>query len=371
MNQIQKAAFIKWGSFSHINSSVLEILTTNFPDFQIEVIDISEVLDKNDPLILYHCLREYGVDLLTGKKTIEGSLLRTPYAFNKVKQAILKKLVNLNYAFTFQTQSIFDFSLPGIPHFTYTDHTHLASLKYPEFNHERLMSKRWIMCETKIYHNATLNFTMCSNISQSMIEDYSCNSNNVSCVYCGANVQAKEEEIFDEKRFSNKNILFVGVDWQRKGGPVLIDAFRKVLETYPDATLTIVGCTPKLDLPNCNIVGRIPPSDLKKYFEQASVFCLPTNIEPFGVVFLEAMSYKLPIIAKNIGAIPDFVFEGKNGYKLEPNNPQQLAQKLIELIGSPDRCKIFGEYGHKIFWDRYTWKKTGIRIRKKIEPFLI
>jgi glycosyltransferase involved in cell wall biosynthesis len=211
---------------------------------------------------------------------------------------------------------------------------------------------------------------MSSNISTSIIDDYSCSPDKTSCVYCGANLQVTEDEIFEENRFSKKNILFVGVDWQRKGGPVLEEAFRTVLGTYPDATLTIVGCKPKLNLPNCHIVGRIPLWEAKKYFRQASVFCLPTTLEPFGIVFLEAMAHKLPIIGTNIGAIPDFILEDKNGYMVEPNNSSQLSKKIIDLIGSQEKCKTLGEYGHKFLWSRYTWEKTGVRIRKNIEQLL-
>jgi hypothetical protein len=227
--QRKKAAFIKLGDFSHTNASVLELLTANFPNFHIEVIDILDLISKKDVLTLFSCLREYGKDILLGRKTISGTFLRTPYVFNKIKESILHRLANQKYIFTFQTQSLFDASVPGIPHFVYTDHTHLENLHYPGFNYQNLLAKSWIECEKRIYQNATLNFTMSSNISKSIIKDYLCNPKKVSCVYCGANVQATEDEIFEENRFSNKNILFVGIDWQRKGGPVLEEAFRSVM----------------------------------------------------------------------------------------------------------------------------------------------
>ena len=103
---------------------------------------------------------------------------------------------------------------------------------------------------------------------------------------------------------------------------------------------------------------------------QASVFCVPTTLEPFGIVFLEAMAHKLPVVATNIGAIPDFVVEDRNGYLVEPNNSEQLSEKIIYLISSPIKCKAFGEFGHRLFWERYTWEKTGIRIRENIMRYL-
>jgi glycosyltransferase involved in cell wall biosynthesis len=367
----KKAAFIKVGNFSHANDSLLKELIKCFPDFHFDVIDLIPYKNRIEIfLALFHCLREYGGDIVFGKKTLGGIYDRTSYIFKKRRKLILSILAKNNYDFTFQTQSLFDASMPGIPHFLYSDHTHLANLQYPGFDRRLLLNSQYIEYEKQIYQNATLNFTMSSNISESLVEDYSCSPDKVACVYCGSNVQVAENEYFDNSRYSKKNILFVGLDWQRKGGPTLAEAFRTVLLTYPDATLTIVGCKPELDLPNCNITGKVDLFEVKKHFKQASVFCLPTTLEPFGIVFLEAMAHKLPVIATNIGAIPDFIHEAKNGYLVVPNDSQQLSRALIKLLASQNDCRAFGEYGHRLFWDRYTWEKTGIRMRDHILRFI-
>ena len=79
----------------------------------------------------------------------------------------------------------------------------------------------------------------------------------MSCVYAGSNTTIKPVAL-DNRHYGNKQILFVGVDWQRKGGPELIEAFKRVLQKHPDARLAIVGCSPELSTPNCDIVGRVP-----------------------------------------------------------------------------------------------------------------
>jgi glycosyltransferase involved in cell wall biosynthesis len=371
MDHKRKAAFIKFGSFSHVNEKVLEILNSSFPGVDIHVIDILASLGiRRDPGVLFEAVKGYWMDIILGRKKISNVLLKTPYAFAKIRRMFLDRYADQNYVFTFQTQSLYDSSIPGIPHFLYTDHSHLANLHYPGFSERDLFKRSWIELETRTYQNATLNFTMSSNISSSLIEDYSCNPERVTCVYCGANIRVAEDENFGDERYARKNILFVGMNWNRKGGPTLAKAFETVLAGYPDATLTIVGCRPDVNLPNCNVVGRIPLRDVKQYFAQASVFCLPTTLEPFGIVFLEAMAHKLPIIGTNIGAQPDFVVEGKNGFLVNPGDSHQLAQKIITLIGSPDKCKALGEYGHRLFWDTYTWEKTGRRLRENMVRFL-
>lgn len=366
MNDLKKnkIAYIKIGNFSYTNVSVHKILVEKFPEFQIVVFDVlKNLLSKREILIsMVYSLIEYGKEILAGKRTVSGSYIRTSYFFKIVKKRIAEMVSPQDYVFTFQTQSLFDASVPGIPHFLYTDHTHLANLSYPGFDKDQLLKGQFIDREKMMYQNAILNFTMSQNISQSIIDDYNCKLENVKCVFCGSNVQVAYDEIFEEKRFYEKRILFVGVEWERKGGPVMIEAFNKVLKKHPDATLTIVGCSPKITVKNCTIVGRIPIDDVKKYFRNSSVFCLPTTIEPLGIAFLEAMAHKLPVVGSNIGAIPDFIKDGTNGYLIEPDNPDQIAEKLITLLDSPSQCKKFGEIGHQMFWDNYTWNKTGEKI---------
>lgn len=364
----KKIAFIRVWEGLISSDSVLAMLKMIFPNYQfVEIIIFPDLVNRRNLINLYRCLREYGIDILRNKKNIYLSIYRSPHYFYKVKKRILDLISDKGYTFSFQTQSIFDASVAGIPHFVYTDHTHLANLSYPGFDPEDLYSPAWIECEQTIYQNATLNFTRSSNITRLIIDDYSCDPEKVVCVFTGPNLSIASDERWDGSRYAKKSILFNGVDWERKGGQTLVAAFRRVLEKFPDAKLTIIGACPDLDLPNTDVVGRIPLSEIGGYLKEASIFCLPTENEPFGIVFIEAMAHKLPIVATNIGAIPDFVHQGKDGFLVDPGDVDQLAQKLIELLRSKEKCKSFGEYGHKLFWERYTWEKTGEIIRRNVE----
>lgn len=364
-----RIAFLKNGSFSHLNEFIFEALSKAFPEYVVDIYDIKE--DIITPVHfnnLLHILREYGKDILSGKKQLADCQLRTSYMFHKIREKIRNKLRNENYQFTFQTQSLFDASVEGIPHFVYTDHTHLANLYYPQFDHGKFFSKTWINLEKSIYSNACLNFTMSSNISRSLIEHYKIDSTKIKCVYAGNNVQ-EDEGYFN--KYDNKNILFVGVNWERKGGPLLISAFKNVLKIHRNATLTVVGCSPDLNMPNCTVVGRIPLSEVASYYKKASIFCLPTNLEPFGIVFLEASTYKLPIIGTNIGAIPDMVTDEQTGYLINPNDQDMLEKRLIELLDSPEKCKSFGEKGYRQNRKKYDWQMVSEELRRNIEMEMI
>lgn len=363
----RKFAFIKSGSFSNVNDKVAQALVEHLPTLEIHVIDIKSLVKSNKLLIMVNILfvlKEYGVDILLGNKRIKECFWRTTYIFKRMKTLVLDHLSQNEYEFSFQTQSLFDGSKQGLPHYIYTDHTHLANLHYPGFEKKRLYNPRWIELERTIYKNATLNFTMGSHVAKSIIEDYSCPQHKVVCVNVGSNIGTDFK--VDRAKYNNKNILFVGIDWERKGGPELVEAFKLVLRVHPDAQLTIVGCSPKLNILNCDVVGRVPLERLNHYYERASVFCLPTRLEPFGIVFLEAFAHGLPVVATEIGAIPGFVLNDETGHLVKPGDVEHLSKVLIELVGNPEKCRTLGKNGRRLVLQKFTWEKVGAEIAKNI-----
>jgi glycosyltransferase involved in cell wall biosynthesis len=362
-------AFIKIGDFSHTNSQVLAQLQARFPHLEAEVVDLNDlhVIRTVDKLPLIGSIaREFGLAACLSDARIRRHLLRTPYFFRRARAALLDRLRARQHDFTFQTQSLFDASCPGTPHFIYTDHTHLENLKCPLTTAVPL-ARRWAELERSSYHNANMVFTMSANVAHSVVEDYGCAPERVACVFAGSNVSPAVAENVDASRFADRHILFVGVDWERKGGPVLLDAFRALRRTLPDARLTIVGCSPDIQEQGVHIVGRVPLEEVARYYRSASVFCLPTLNEPFGLVFLEAFAYGLPVVATGIGAIPEIVTEGESGYLVSPYNSAELAHALQLLLTDPARCERFGAFGRKSLGHRYSWEEAGMKLAAHIE----
>ncbi len=363
-----KIAFFRMAKWNYPDQRLPRILQQNYPDYEVETIELVPLLKRSRLILLinFFCvLKEYGLDILLGRKSLKACFFRTPYIFKKMKALAADRLSRDKYAFSIQIQSLFDASTAGIPHFVYTDHTHLANLHYADFDCHQLYSRSWIELEKTIYHNATRVLTRSSHISKSVVEDYGCEPAKVVCVYAGGNAPAGNWHP-DNEHYGNKNILFVGIDWERKGGPELVEAFRSVLQIHPDAQLTIVGCSPDVDVPNCRAVGKVSLEEVSRHFREASIFCLPTKREPFGTVFVEALTHKLPIVATNIGALPDLVTSGMNGELVEPNDVDQLATTLLGFVGDPQRCRRFGESGYRLAKERYNWERTGTTIRSII-----
>jgi len=365
----KKVALVRIWTTPPIAASVERMLIESFPEYDVEAINLGRLIKRRPDILLINALyvlKEYGFSNLSPQR-FKIFFWATTYIFHLIKALVSEQLAGRenDYAFSLQIGSLYDGSLPGIRHFVYTDHTMLANLLYPDFDRRDLYSPAWIELERTIYHNADMIFSWSSNITTSLIDQYDCPPEKVACVYSGANALPENHPLSDD-RYPKKNILFVGVDWVRKGGPDLVEAFKIVLRTHPDARLTIVGCSPEISLPNCTVAGFAPLQEVHRYYEQASIFCLPTTCEPFGHVFIEAMAHRLPVVATDLGAIPDFVIEGENGYRVPSKDVNALAAALLNLVGDAEKCKSFGERGYQLVQERYNWKQVGSAIRVNI-----
>lgn len=359
--------FIHIGSFSHINEALLLSFRRIFSEYEIETIDLNLYIKKMG----FKEKIKFSIKSLISTKIINFTSLRAINKKNASFFPLTNKLIReiaqkKKYIFSIQTQSNYNGNLGYCPHYIYTDHTHLVNLGYPDFDPSQINSKDWIDSETSLYQNASGIFTMSNHVRNSLIKDYQIDPEKLKCVFAGANVSQSDMH-YPLERYQNKNILFVGVDWERKGGPELFEAFKLVYQKYPDANLEIVGCSPDIQHPNVKIWGRLPIQEVKKHYETASIFCMPSKREPFGIVYLEAMAYKLPIVALKIGALPDFVEEGENGFLLDYEDIQGIASKLIFLLENPEICQQMGEYAYQKMEKQYQWEKSVASIREFIE----
>jgi glycosyltransferase involved in cell wall biosynthesis len=114
----------------------------------------------------------------------------------------------------------------------------------------------------------------------------------------------------------------------------------------------------------------VPLEKLADYYRQASIFCLPTTEEPFGIAFLEAMSAGTPIIGTQVGAIPDFIIPEKNGLIVPPNNVSALADSLTKLLNNAGLCQQYGLAGLAIVHEHYSWPSVSQKIQYHIEAVI-
>jgi glycosyltransferase involved in cell wall biosynthesis len=360
-----------WGD-PPIAASVEAMLRESYPEDEIEVITLWDCIKVDKPVLLrnlWAVLREYGWDILSGRLQFKAAFFRTVYLFNYVKElAVQIGSQRENIRFTFQLQSIFDTHLESIPNFVYTDHTHLANLQYSPAMRVHLYSAEWIACEKSIYMHAARIFTRSNNISRSLTDQYGIPGSKVHCIYAGANTPLKAMDP-REKDYGAQAILFVGLDWGRKGGPQLVAAFQQLRAKFPQATLTVVGNSVPHTAPGINVVGRVAVDELEAYYKAATIFCMPSRNEPFGVVFVEAMAHALPIVAVRIGALPDMVTDDRNGYLVPVDDQGVLKNALEKLLESEERRAQFGRRSWQLARERYNWDAVGKTLRNYTDEY--
>lgn len=185
---------------------------------------------------------------------------------------------------------------------------------------------------------------------QSVINDYNIEPDKVKVVYPGVDVnKLTPPDLATKERSKPFKILFIGNDFERKGGYDVLEVF---LASFAETAELHLMTNTEIESPHQNVVihkGISPYSrEWLELYRQAHVFVMPTIFEGFGWVFIEAMSAGLPVIATNINAIPEMVKEGETGFLIQPGDRADLAAKLRILQENPALCRQMGEKGRKI-----------------------
>lgn len=366
-------AFLTIGSFSHTNEAILRILREAYPEHRIDHVDVGRMI-RRDPIVLatglIALMLAYGPAVLVQKGARWRAFFGTPRIFHAIRRKLRRRLAGRDYAFTFQTQSLFDGSQPGIPHFVYTDHTARMNREYGSHyaGIESRISPDWLALEATLYRHATRVFTQTERAARSVVEDYAVEPDLVRCVYAGGNVVGEPTNVPD--RYLAKHILYVGTSWDRKGGADVVEAFSRVLDEHPDARLTLIGPAPAQTLRNVTALGRVPLDELGHHLDRASVFCVPTRREPLGFVFIEAAQHGLPIVATRVGSLPELVIDGVTGRLVEVGDIPALAGALSEMLDDPDRRAEFGRRGREHLVALYTWESVATRLVQGIRTGL-
>ena len=170
-------------------------------------------------------------------------------------------------------------------------------------------------------------------------------------------------------------VLFVGRPEERKGLPVLLQAFEGLVEHVP-ARLTVIGSsqddvkrylTDDAAEDRIEALGRIGGPELWRHLHEADVLCAPSLTgESFGMVLTEAFAAGTPVIASEIAGYSDVVTHGVDGILVPPADPQRLAEELQGLYLEPERRMQMGRAA-RTSAQRYAWPNIAAQVERVYE----
>ena len=172
-------------------------------------------------------------------------------------------------------------------------------------------------------------------------------------------------------------ILSVGRLVERKGFDTLLAAMETVWHFYPNAELCIVGDGAERKRleglvskeERAQFLGSLPDAAVANLMRQATIFCLTPRtvrgaVEGFGIVYLEAASFGLPVVATRHGGIPEAVVDGETGLLVEEGNPGAVAEALMRLLGNESERERMGRSGQTRVHERFSAAVFERRVRE-------
>ncbi len=117
-----------------------------------------------------------------------------------------------------------------------------------------------------------------------------------------------------------------------------------------------------------HFTGFVPEEDMTDYYTQAEAFMLPSLYEPFGIVLVEAMSCKTPVIATVAGGIPEVL--GETGINIPRRNPDEIAKNVNKLLNNPEKAEKMGKEGMKRAKQKFEWDKITEETEETYKQFL-
>jgi glycosyltransferase involved in cell wall biosynthesis len=273
--------------------------------------------------------------------------------------------------------------------FTVTFHALGHIRKIHQGNNDKFPKER-IQIEKDVANLADYVIAECPQDRDDLMQYYHVPTEKIVIVPCGFS----EQEFYPVKKHVARRILKIngnepvllqlGRMVPRKGVDNVIQALGKIKAMGKRVRLLIVGgesdhpdpsncpeiarlqkiATENNVLADVYFAGRKGRDLLKFYYAAADIFITTPWYEPFGITPLEAMACGTPVIGSNVGGIKYSVIDGETGALVNPNNPDELAEKVTELIFNNEKLKEMGQNAIRRVNRYFTWEIVALKIGK-------
>jgi glycosyltransferase involved in cell wall biosynthesis len=226
------------------------------------------------------------------------------------------------------------------------------------------------MIEKRITINANALIYSSSWAAQSAIDNYHVDPAKVHVVSMGANFDnpLPKEVILQRRKSSSCKLLFVGVDWERKGGKIALETLLALEKMEIMAELIICGCIPPKQFVHerMHIIPFLDKHDPEQYnrlvqlYLEADFLLLPTRYDCTPIVFGEANAYGLPVITTQTGGVAEVVRDGENGFILPlAAHGDEYAKVIASVYQDDERYTRLVRTSRAAYDERLNWDAWG------------
>lgn len=181
-------------------------------------------------------------------------------------------------------------------------------------------------------------------VKESFVNDYGCREEDVVVIPPGVDL---DELSSGDRNHELPRILFVGGDFERKGGDLLLKVFRERL--YGKAELILVTRAELPKEPGVQVYRNLQPNSaaLRELYRSSDIFVLPSRADCYSLVCMEALAAGLPVVATRVGGIPDLLREGETGHLIDVDDKAALGDAVEALVKEPARRRAMGVRGRQ------------------------
>ncbi|MFE5331384.1 glycosyltransferase family 4 protein [Embleya sp. NPDC056575] len=218
---------------------------------------------------------------------------------------------------------------PGVRYGVYTDRVGLEGAAVGGVHRSRY-SDGWLARERRLLLGAHRVFVMGPSTADVLVREYGLAADRVHVVGSGTNAEPAPDADPGPGGADPPRLLFVGTQWELKGGPLLLAAFARLHARDPRHRLTLVGSGPAGELPvGVTALGRVPHTAMGAAYAAADAVVIPTHMEAFGIALIEGLIRGLPCVATTVGNQPWII--GDAGLTVPPGDEDALVVALRQL----------------------------------------
>ncbi len=217
--------------------------------------------------------------------------------------------------------------------------------------------------------------------ARSAIEDYGADPKKIHVVPFGANLDDSppEEVALVRKKSDRCRLLFLAVDWSRKGGDIAFETLLKLEELDVQAELIVCGCTPPQGVVHerMKVIPFLDKNDerqrkeLEQLLMSVDFLLVPTRADCTPIVFCEASAFSLPVITTNTGGVPEIVRDGENGFLLPYEaRGDAYAEVIARVYHDDERYAELVQASRAAFEERLNWDAWGVAVKQILADLL-